>query len=338
VTAPATMRRVRFTGSESVSVEETPLPGIGPGDVLVRVGASAICGSEMGSYRSPEGAAPLANPGHEIVGTIVESPADESRVGQRVAINIITGCGHCVHCLRRDRRFCAEQGYVMNGHADYVVVPAYTCMPLPEDVPFDLGVLIGGDTLGVAFHALSRIPVRPLSRALVVGAGPVGSGFVALLAHLGIETTVVEISPYRQELARAYGASIVDPRKEDAVAAARELTGGEGPDIAIDATGRDEGVNIALDTVRKQGTMIFAGAGRTATINPWLHFLEKEITAHGVWYFVDDDFYGLLELYRQGLEVQPLLTHRFDLADAAEAYSLFAKAETGKVVFLDGSN
>lgn len=329
------MQAVVFAGNSRVEVAEVPRPEVGPDDVLVEVRASAICGSEMKAYRGPE---PLpSNPGHEIVGVVAENPGGQGpRVGDRVAVNIITGCGHCTACRSGDRRFCPEQGYVFGGHADYVVAPAVCCLPLPDDLPFDQGVLIGGDTLGVAHHALAKVKVGPRETVAVVGCGPVGLGFVALLAFLGVRTIAAEVSPYRRHLAQRLGAAeTVDPREDDGVAQIKELTGGRGVDLGIDASGGDAGVNLALDATRDEGTFIFAGAGRQATINPWRQFLEKELTAYGVWYFVDRDYYGLLDLYRQGFRVDGLISHRFGLGEVPTAYDLFACGETGKVLFVD---
>lgn len=328
------MKAVTFAGNSRVEVNELPTPDLQSGEVLIKVAASAICGSEMKSYRYTE---PFAgNPGHEMVGEVVDTRAESApRIGDRVAVNIITGCGRCRTCLNGDRRFCANQGYIFNGHAEYVAVPAVNCMPMPDDLPFDEGVLIGGDTLGVAFHALSKICLRPRDAVAVVGCGPVGLGFVRLLSFYGVRTIVAEVSPYRRELARRLGAErVVDPSSDEGVAAIREAAGGRGVDVGIDASGTDAGVNLALDATRDEGTFIFAGAGRKATINPWSQFLEKEVVAYGVWYFVDRDYYGLLDLHRQGLEVADLITHRFSLDDAPTAYDLFARGETGKVVFL----
>jgi 2-desacetyl-2-hydroxyethyl bacteriochlorophyllide A dehydrogenase len=325
---------VAFAGNSRVAVEDVAPPEPHGDEVLVKIGASAICGSEMKSYR---GASPMTgNPGHELVGEVVAAPRGSSpRVGDRVAVNIITGCGACARCRSGDRRFCAEQGYVFNSHAEYVAVPAVNCMPLPDDLLFAEGVLLGGDTLGVAFHALARAHLRPRETVAVVGCGPVGLGFVRLLSFYGMRTIVAEPGPYRRELARRLGAeTVIDPNGSDALAAIRELTGGRGVDVGIDASGSDAGVNLGLDATRDEGTFIFAGAGRTATINPWSQFLEKELTAYGVWYFVDRDYYGLLDLYRQGLDVSALITHRFPLDEAATAYDLFARGETGKVLFV----
>jgi 2-desacetyl-2-hydroxyethyl bacteriochlorophyllide A dehydrogenase len=327
------LRTVTFAGNSRVQVMDVPAPNLQPGEVLIKVGASAICGSEMKRYRAPD---PLpGNPGHEIVGEVVESRSDTGpAVGDRVAVNIITGCGECATCRAGDRRFCDQQGYVFNGHAEYVVAQAVNCMPLPDDVPFDEGVLIGGDTLGVAFHALSKICLRPRDTVAVVGCGPVGLGFVRLLSFYGVRTIAAEVSPYRRELARRLGAErVVDPSTDDGVATLREIGGGRGVDVGIDASGTDAGVNLALDATRDEGTFIFAGAGHKATINPWSQFLEKEVVAYGVWYFVDRDYFGLLELYRQGLGVADLITHRFPLEEAAAAYSLFDRGQTGKVLF-----
>ncbi len=328
------MKRVTFAGDSRVQVEDVPMPNLGPGEVLVKIGASAICGSEMKTYRYGE---PFAgNPGHEMVGEVVETRgANGTRVGDRVAVNIITGCGECAACRGGDRRFCASQGYIFNGHAEYVAVPAVNCMPLPDELPYDEGVLIGGDTLGVAFHALSKIGLRPRDTVAVVGCGPVGLGFVRLLSFYGVRAIAAEVSPYRRELALRAGAeSVVDPSDGNGLAALREMTSGRGVDVGIDASGSDAGVNLALDAIRDEGTFIFAGAGRQATINPWSQFLEKEITAYGVWYFVDRDYYGLLDLYRQGLSVGDLITHRFALDDASLAYDLFDRGQAGKVIFV----
>lgn len=330
------MKAVFFPGSSSVDVRDIPIPKPAAGEVLIKVQASAICGSEMKHYRSPEGFAGV--PGHETVGIVQQNPNPGGpSEGARVALNIISGCGHCTYCLAGDRRFCKEQGYVNGGHAEYVLAPVSSCMPLPDDIQFDEGVLLGGDTLGVAFHTLSKIPVRPRDTVVVVGAGPVGSGFVAMLHYYGLRTVVVELSEYRRRLMASYDVeAVIDPAATDPVAAIRELTGGRGADVTIDATGHDAGVNLALRAARPQGIFVFAGAGRTATINPWEYFLSKELTAFGVWYFTDGDYFRLLDVYRKGLRVEPLLTHRMTLDDAPRAYELFAAAQSGKIIFVPG--
>ena len=238
------MKTVTFAGDSRIEVKDVTAPDLQPGEVLVKVGASAICGSEMKRFRAPD---PLSgNPGHEIVGEVVQRRSDTGpSVGDRVAVNIITGCGECATCRAGDRRFCDRQGYVFNGHAEFVVTPAINCMPLPGDVPFDEGVLIGGDTLGVAFHALSKICLRPRDTVAVVGCGPVGLGFVRLLSFYGVRTIAAEVSPYRRELARRLGAEdVVDPGTDDGAAIIREMGGGRGVDIGIDASGTDAGVNL----------------------------------------------------------------------------------------------
>ncbi len=146
------MKAVTFAGNSRVDVRDVALPDLQPGEVLVKVAASAICGSEMKSYRHAEPCA--GNPGHEMVGVVVESRGGNGpAVGDRVAVNIITGCGHCPTCRNGDRRFCAEQGYIFNGHAVYVAVPVVNCMPLPDDLPYRRG---GPDRRRHAGRRLSR--------------------------------------------------------------------------------------------------------------------------------------------------------------------------------------
>jgi threonine dehydrogenase-like Zn-dependent dehydrogenase len=288
----------------------------------------------MGSYHEDVNRPDI--PGHELTGTVVENKNRAGpEVGARVGINVIAGCGECAQCRKGDRRFCQQRTQVRHSHAEYVAVPAQCCMPLPDDIAFDVGVLICGDTIGVGFHALSRI--RPAARdsVVVVGAGPVGLGFVSVLEYLGVRSIVAELSPYRRALAQKLGASaVVDPAATDVRAFIRELTRGRGADISVDASGKDAGVNLALDAVRPEGRVILAGAGREANINPWSQVLEKEISIYGTWYFTDPDYYAMLEAYRAGLKVDDLITHRFSLEDASTAYALFARGETGKVVFV----
>lgn len=328
------MRTVIFAGNSRIDVKDLPIPEPGPGEVLIKVDASAICGSEMKTFRSAEGHP--TNTGHEFVGTVVANPEGVGpHVGARIAANIITGCGECEYCRAGDRRFCDQQGYLRTGHAEYVAMPAVCCMPLPDELPFDEGVLLGGDTLGVANHALAKTGLHPGDTVAVVGCGPVGLGFVSLLCFKGVRTIAVEMSPFRRDLAaRAGAAEVIDPASTDARLEIRGLSGGKGVDVGIDASGSDAGVNLALDAVRKEGRFVFAGAGHKATINPWKQFLEKEITAYGVWYFVDRDYHALLDLYRQGLRVGSLITHRFHLDNAPAAYHLFSRGETGKVIFV----
>jgi threonine dehydrogenase-like Zn-dependent dehydrogenase len=338
------MLAVKFLGQSKVEVIDVPMPALLPGEVLLKVEASAICGSEMGAFRSPDSVPDVRdwagreayNVGHELTGVVVENPTGLGpHVGDRVAINIITSEEGMRYFHAADRRFFPDQGYVMGAHAEYIAVPYYTCMPLPDDIPFDLGVLLGGDTLGVAYHAFAKVKPAPRDVVSVVGVGPVGLGFVAMLDYFGLETIVVEPSAYRRQLVQAYGvAHVIDPTTTDPVEAVKDITHGRGTDISIDSSGKDAGVNIALNLTRKQGTFIFAGAGREAHINPWKHFLEKEIVAYGVWYFVDADYTGILAAYRDGLRVQEMLTHRFHLPQAQTAYDLMAAAQMGKGIFV----
>lgn len=337
------MLTIAFQGNRHVAIEEFAVPIPKPGEVLLKIGASAICGSEMKHYRNADGTPVIqdwtgrncCNPGHEMTGTVIENPAGRGpRVGDRVSINIITGCGECTTCRRGDRRFCTQQGFVMGAHTEYIAVPDYTCMPLPDDIPFDVGVLLGGDMLGVAYHAFAKVRLSPRDKVVVVGGGPVGLGFLAMLHYLGLETMLVEPSAYRRQLAAdSRMAYTLDPGNDNVSDAIQERTHGTGADVVVEASGTDAGVNLGLNVTRPKGTFIFAGAGREAKINPWTQFLEKELTAYGVWYFVDADYYGILDIYRKGLQVASMLTHRFALHEATEAYQLMDQALTGKAVF-----
>src|SRR5512133_3475789 len=258
------MLSVKFVGNAQATVVDRPMPQPGPGEVLLKVGASAICGSEMRTYRAPEPRADI--PGHEMAGTVVENANPFGpRVGDRVGVYANTGCGKCFYCLKGDRRLCPEHAVVGHGHAEYVAVPAQCCLPLPDDVPFALGVLLCGDTVGVGFHALSKVRPAPRDTVAVIGVGPVGSGFLATLNYLGIRSIAVEVSPFRRALAERLGASyVVDPTATDPLAALRELTDGRGVDIAVNASGQNAGLNLAMAAVRTEGKVVIPSAGRDA--------------------------------------------------------------------------
>jgi 2-desacetyl-2-hydroxyethyl bacteriochlorophyllide A dehydrogenase len=332
------MLTARLMGNSLVEKAIVADPTPAPGEVIIKVMTSALCGSEMGAYRTtltgngrPEPR--YDNMGHELVGEVVDANGQSLLpAGSRVAVNIITGCGVCNQCRSGDRRFCKDQWYVFNGHSEYLNVPAYTCMPLPDQIDYETGVLIGGDTLGVGARALRFATIRPKDRVLVVGAGPVGLGFVALLAHMGLETVVSEPSAYRRDMVRKMGATAIDPLAGEAKDQLMAATNGHRIDLAIDASGRSDGVVFALESLRPFGQMIFAGAGHQAAINPWSHFLEREVSARGVWYFTDADYFVLLDLYEKGLRVDHLITHRFALSDANAAYADFDQGVTGKVL------
>ena len=331
------MQYIQYIGNSQVEVRERPIPQPGPGEALVQIALSAICGSEMHTLEKgiDNTTFNAHNIGHEMVG-IVADVNDGCRIaqGQRVGVNIMQGCGSCIYCLTGDPVHCSKLKYSFDAHSDYIVVPEATLIPLPDDVDWNTAVLMCGDTLGTPYHALKRLGgVNASQRATVFGFGPIGIGSLVWLKYFGLYTIVSEVSPYRRELASRLGADLViDPTRENVVERVRAETGG-GAEVCLDCAGIPQTLSDALDAARIYGRVAFVGEKSTATIRPSDQFIRKELSIVGAWYFTAAEFYEQVEFYRRGLSVEGMITHRYKLEEAPEAYRKFKAVETGKVVF-----
>lgn len=324
-----------FVGNSKVEVREFPDPVPQPGEALVRMAVSAICGSELHSYRGRNGSHGSV-PGHEMAGEVVAvNGTRHVSVGDRVVLQIMVGCGHCYYCSQSDFEHCENMAYLMGGHAELIAAPEMCCLPLPDDVNWERGVLLGGDTIGTTYRTLHRLRVSAFDVAAVMGCGPIGLGMLAVLRYLGVRAIAVDLSPYRRDLARRLGAwQVIDPEAGDPSEAILDLTGGVGVDVALDCSPAQATLTAALNSVRKFGRVGFVGEKGESVIHPSDHFIRKEIEAVGSWYYNAADYAEILELYRRGLDVDDLVTHRFPLAQADEAFATFASGESGKVLIV----
>ena len=275
------MQYVQFIGNSQVEIREAPVPQPGPGEALVQIALSAICGSEMHALERGMGSSPsdAHNLGHEMVGVAVEvNEGSQIIQGQRVGINIIQGCGSCIYCLTGDLVHCSKLKYSFDAHSDYIVVPEACLVPLPDDIDWDAAVLMCGDTLGTPYHALKRMGGVNLSqRAAVFGFGPIGIGSLVWLKYFGLYTFVSEVSPYRRDLASRLGADLViNPAEEDVVRRVRLETGG-GAEICLDCSGIPQTLNDALDAARIYGRVGFIGEKALPRSSPVISLSAKNL-------------------------------------------------------------
>ena len=329
------MLGVVFAGNGKVEVREFADPEPKAGEALVRLTVSAICGSELHSYHSPNGSRGN-RVGHEMVGEVIgANQTRHVKVGDRVAIQIMAGCGRCYYCLRGDYEHCADMGYLHGGHAELIAAPELCCLPLPDDVNWERGVLLGGDTIGTTYRTLHRLGVSAFDTVAVLGCGPIGLGMLAVLRFLGATTFAADVSAYRRDLAKKLGAAhVLDPNTQDVPAVIRSLTAGAGVDVALDCSPTQETLTAALDSVRKFGKVGFVGEKGESVFHPSNHFIRKEIMALGSWYYNPGDYHEIMDLYRRGLKVDDLVTHRFPLDEADKAFATFASGESGKVLIV----
>jgi threonine dehydrogenase-like Zn-dependent dehydrogenase len=346
------MRGVVFLGNRKLELREFPDPTPSPGEVVVAMKASGMCGSDLHPYRAAGNAAAALGlgggggpvvAGHEPCGVVAErgpgvSEAD-APIGQRVMVHHYKGCGRCKHCRVGWAQLC-RQGIVVygmtghGGHAPFMSVPAYTLVPLPEPLGFAAGAAISCGT-GTAYGALKRLDVSGRDTLAVFGQGPVGLSATMLGRAMGARVIAIDVAPERLALGREFGAeAVVNARDADPVAALRELTHGEGVETAMDCTGNPEARVAAVRSAATWGRVAFVGEGNTTTFDISQDMIRRQLTIHASWTFSSA---GQAECARfvadRRIPLERLLTHRFTLEQADEAYRLFDTQTTGKGFF-----
>jgi threonine dehydrogenase-like Zn-dependent dehydrogenase len=347
------MRAIVFVGDRTLDFTEFPDPTPGPGEVVLEIKASGMCGSDLKFYRAAKdgahalGLGAVKGPviaGHEPCGVVAAvGPGVEPRqapLGARVMVHHYKGCGVCDHCRVGWSQLCAE-GIVVYGvtghgaHAPYMKVPAFTLVPLPEALSFETGAAISCGT-GTAYGALRRMNLSGRDTIAIVGQGPVGLSATQLAAAMGAR--VIALDPSAERLARAgeFGADAkIDPRAGDAVAAIKDLTHGRGADLTLDTSGSPAGRLVAVRSARTWGTVCFVGEGDSVTLDVSPDMLRKQLTIMGSWTFSTTGQADCVRFVEErGIKVDRLFTHRWNLAQAAEAYRLFDAQTAGKSVFL----
>jgi threonine dehydrogenase-like Zn-dependent dehydrogenase len=335
------MKAALFYGGKDIRFGEVATPVPGPGEVLVKVLAAGICGSDLHPYRTPaDEVTRLVNPilsGHELAGEIaVIGPAVEGlSVGQRVGVEPrhLVGCGQCRWCRRGEYQLCPDLGMKngqrvhSTGFAEYSLESADKCFPLPESLPTEHAAIL--DVYAVAVHALHRVPVRPVDTVVVEGAGPIGLAIAQVAKAAGARRIIViDTRDAPLELAMRLGCDgVINAACEDVSAIVQDLTGGIGVDVVYEAVGGNAPtLSQAVEIVAHGGHVGTVGMFQSPqTLDIWT-CMHKEVTLRWVWsYGLWDgvpEYKIALDMMADGrLEVAPLITHRFPLARIADAFA-----------------
>jgi len=336
-------------GSGKVVVKNFPDPEPGPNEVLVRVKVAGICGSDLHFYRSSEHYLNTALiGGHEGAGIVekVGGNVTHLRPGDRVCIYHYTSCGYCQNCLAGKKMLCDEakgMGWKRDGtFAEYVVIDVQNCLPLPEDLTFEDGVFLTCTGI-TAYSALRKLAISAGDTLAVVGLGPVGLAAVLQAKAMGANVIGLDLIPERLALARQVGAnSIVNVHKQRPDEILKDLTQGAGPEKIIETSGNPNALWEALETVRTEGAIAVVGLGgivgpeaeTKAMIKPF-SLVTKEVTIFGsrvapIWQYYE----AVRFLESKSVHFHELVTHRFSLEDAQEAFKAAATGKAGKVVFV----
>ena len=332
-------------GVGNLDVLDTALPVPGPGEALVRIGQSGMCGTDLLVYddRYRGRKRPMPFPlilGHEAAGEVVELGPGTSwpARGTRVAVEAVTGCGACYHCVRGNYNLCQDWHHIgltrAGALAEFVVVPTTSLLPLPDQVTLESAAFL--EPLATAVHTFERVKPGPGTSAAIVGPGPLGFLHLQVLQAAGVDPIVMygqAGDESRLGLAAALGAEIFIGNRSAIAAHADDATRGIGFGLSIESGGTSSAVQTALDIVACNGTLASLGIVQPTEIDV-LQVMRKNLTWIGVVASVRRHFADAVELIRTG-KVQPdqLITHRLLLDEAFEGFRLLRQREAIKVMF-----
>nr|WTB09030.1 zinc-binding dehydrogenase [Streptomyces antimycoticus] len=339
------MRAVVFLGEGKLDLREVPDPVPGPDEVVIRVKASGMCGSDLHHLHGPRRTgAELVIEGHEPCG-VVELVGDavrpsEAKVGDRVMVHHYDGCRTCRYCRSGWTQYCPNARTVYGGlngdggHADFMKVPAHTLIRLPDELSFKTGAAISCGT-GTAFGAIKRVGLSADETVAVFGQGPVGLSVTLLAKAFGARVIAVDVEPSRLEMAKKFGADhVIDAREQDSVVAVRALTRDGGADKSIECSANATVRRQAVQALRQWGTACMVGVFGTIELDSE-ELIQLQKTVVGSLTFSKNlQEECALFVAERGLDVESLFTDEFRLDEAERAYELFDRREIGKGVFV----
>jgi len=334
-------------GNSTVELRQAPVPEPGHGEVVLRMKASTICGSDIRCIyhehlgKGPEGYQGVIA-GHEPCGQIVKAGPGCRRfgVGDRAIVYHISGCGVCNDCRRGYMISCTSERYRRaygwqrdGGMADFLLAEEKDLIYLPGELSYADGAQVACG-FGTVYEGLRKIGISGDDDVLITGLGPVGLAAGALCRKLGAHRIIgIDIVEERLELALKLGLCDEALRSgPDNVAEVRALTGGRGVERAIDCSANDGARATAIRATRKWGRIVFLGEGGRVEFNPSPDIIHDQKTIFGSWVTSTWLMEELVErLVRWNLHPADLVTHRFALDHVADAYALMASGKCGKV-------
>ena len=332
---------VKAKPERGIWMEEIDLPEIGVNDVLIKVAKSAICGTDLHIYLWDEWAQKtIQTPmtiGHEYVGYIakVGSEVSEFKEGDRVTGEGHISCGHCRNCRRGRQHICENSigiGVNTNGaFAEYVKVPAYNVMKVHPNISDEIASIM--DPFGNATHTTLSFPIIG-EDVVITGSGLIGSMCVAIAKFAGARYVVAtETNEYRAELARKMGATkVVNPLKESLSDVVKELNM-RGFDIGLECSGNSAALNSMLDNMYNSGKISLLGIQPATTQIDWTKVIFKGLTLKGIYgREMFETWYHMEQMLLTGIDLTPMITHRFHIDDFQKGFDVMESGNSGKVI------
>jgi len=342
-----TMKALVFRGANQIAIEPVAVPKPGPGEVVIRVTLTTICGTDLHILKGEYPVKPGLVIGHEAVGVIQEIGVgiEGYKVGERVLVGAITPCGQCDYCLGGDWSQCGgalggwKFGNTINGaQAEYLLVPhaQANLAKIPDELT-DEQVILLADIASTGISASETAEVQIGDSVAVFAQGPIGLCATAGAKLKGAGLIIaVESDPIRMEMSRRMGADVVLSYKDcDVVEKIKSLTGGKGVDVAIEALGTQQTFESALRVLRAGGTLSSLGV-YSGKLSVPLDAFAAGLGDHKIVTTLcpggKERMRRLMELVRNGrLNLTPLLTHTFSLDRITEAYQLFGERRDGVI-------
>jgi threonine 3-dehydrogenase len=338
---------VKSRNEPGLWLENVPEPQPGINDVKVRVLMTGICGTDLHIYDWDEWArstipVPLVI-GHEFVGEIVEvgSNVNDFHPGELVSGEGHVVCGRCRNCLAGRRHLCAHsQGVGVNragAFAEYIVLPMSNIWKHNPKVPLEIAAIF--DPFGNAVHTALSFPVLG-EDVLVTGAGPIGIMAAAVVRHAGARFVVItDVNPYRLALAEKLGVNLaVDPSKKPLSQVQKELGMHEGFDVGLEMSGNSSAFRDMLANMSHGGKIAMLGIPSSEIPIDWHHVIFNMLTIKGIYgREMYETWYKMTVMLESGLDISPVITHRFSYADFQQGFDAMHSGRAGKVL-LDWRN
>jgi threonine 3-dehydrogenase len=333
---------VKAKAERGIWMQDIPLPEVGHNDVLIKVGHSAICGTDIHIYQWDEWArsavpVPLAI-GHEFSGEIVECGSEVRgfEPGDRVSAEGHITCGVCRNCRAGRRHLCMNTvGVGVNrpgAFAEYIAVPAFNVFKLPGAITDDMASIL--DPLGNATHtALSFDLVG--EDILITGAGPIGIMAVAIARFSGARHIVItDVNDYRLDLARTMGASAaLNVTRESLDDTMKTLGMTEGFDVGMEMSGNPSAFRDMLRTMHHGGKIAILGIPPDETSIDWNQVIFKGLVLKGIYgREMFETWYKMSSMLQSGLNIEPIITHHFAIDDFEPAFQLMESGQSGKII------
>ncbi len=332
---------VKSKAQPGLWMEDVPKPTPGINDVLIKILKTSICGTDVHIYNWDEWARKTIKPpvtiGHEFVGTIEEmgSNVHDFRIGDLVSGEGHIVCGRCRNCLAGRRHLCKDTtgvGINRNGaYAEYLVIPVTNVWYCDSNIPAD--VISCFDPLGNATHTALAYDLVG-EDVLITGAGPIGLMSIAVAKRAGARHIVItDVNPYRLEMARTMGATLaLDIRKNSIADAQKELGMKEGFDVGFEMSGNPAALDDMLLNMCHGGKIALLGILPKTAIN-WDYVVFNSLTIKGIYgRKMYETWYKMTMLIHCGMDITPIITHRFHYTDFQKGFDAMRSGNSGKVV------